>query len=35
MKSTVFNPAQMQLLEMMSYVKSEKAFIHSLMIHRI
>ena len=25
MKSMVFNPAQMQLLEMMSYVKSEKA----------
>ena len=25
MEATVFNPAQMQLLEMMSYVKSEKA----------
>ena len=25
MKATVFNPAQMQLLEMMSFVKSDKA----------
>ena len=25
MKGTVFNPAQMQLLEMMSFVNSEKA----------
>ena len=25
MENTVFNPAQMQLLEMMSYVKSDKA----------
>jgi len=25
MEATVFNPAQMQLLEMMSFVKSEKA----------
>ena len=25
MKTTVFNPAQMQLLEMMSFVKSDKA----------
>ena len=25
MEATVFNPAQMQLLEMMSYVKSDKA----------
>ena len=25
MKATVFNPVQMQLLEMMSFVKSDKA----------
>ena len=25
MEATVFNPAQMQLLEMMSFVKSDKA----------
>ena len=25
MKATVFNPAQMQLLEMMSFVKSDRA----------